>query len=41
MDLLSFVLGLVIGGLSGVTVMCMFQINRLRDENSYICEDEK
>ncbi len=28
-ELLFFILGLVIGGLSGVTVLCCMQINRL------------
>ncbi len=27
-ELLFFVLGLVIGGLSGLSIMCMIQINR-------------
>ena len=30
-ELLFFILGLVIGGLSGVTVLCCMQINRLND----------
>ncbi len=38
-ELLFFILGLMIGGLSGVTTMCMFQINRIR-ENS-VCEEEQ
>ena len=29
-ELLFFVLGLVIGGLTGTTVMCILQINRLK-----------
>lgn len=28
-ELLFFVLGLLVGGLSGITVMCFLQINRL------------
>lgn len=28
-ELLFFVLGLVIGELSGITVMCCFQVNKL------------
>lgn len=28
-DLLFFVLGLLVGGLSGITIMCFLQINRL------------
>ncbi len=38
-ELLFFVLGLMIGGLIGVTVMCILQINRLHDK--YICEEEQ
>lgn len=41
MEMLFFLLGLVIGGLSGVTVMCILQINRLRDERSYLCEEDQ
>ncbi len=37
-ELLFFILGLVIGGLSGITVMCCLQINRLNGE---CYEDEK
>lgn len=29
MELLFFTLGLLIGGLTGVTVMCILQINRI------------
>ena len=31
-ELLFFVLGLVIGGLSGITVMCCMQINRMNED---------
>lgn len=31
-ELLLFVLGLISGGLSGITVMCCLQINRLNDD---------
>ncbi len=31
-ELLFFLLGLVIGGLTGITLMCMLQINRIADE---------
>lgn len=30
-ELLFFVLGLVIGGLTGVTIMCCLQINRINE----------
>lgn len=29
MELLFFVLGLIIGGLTGLSIMCMLQINRI------------
>lgn len=35
-ELLFFVLGLVIGGLIGVTLMCIIQINRINDYESKI-----
>ncbi len=31
-ELLLFVLGLISGGLTGITVMCCLQINRLNDD---------
>lgn len=31
-ELLFFLLGLVIGGLTGITLMCMLQISRIADE---------
>lgn len=31
-ELLFFVLGLISGGLSGITVMCCLQINRLNND---------
>ena len=30
-ELLFFVLGLIIGGLTGITIMCCFQINRINE----------
>ena len=36
-ELLFFVLGLLIGGLTGTTVMCLLQINRI---NKYDNEKE-
>ena len=35
-ELLFFVLGLVIGGLTGVTIMCFLQINRINEYESKI-----
>ena len=35
-ELLFFVLGLVIGGLTGVTIMCCLQINRINDYEKQI-----
>lgn len=49
-ELLFFVLGLMIGGLTGITIMCMLQINRMSDNSLKIpklkkdgvgCEKEK
>lgn len=31
-ELLFFIIGLLIGGLCGITAMCLLQINRLRRE---------
>lgn len=36
-ELLFFVLGLTIGGLIGVFIMCIFQINRLHEKS--VCEE--
>ena len=30
-ELLFFVLGLLVGGLSGITIMCFLQINKLSE----------
>ena len=35
-ELLFFVLGLVIGGLTGVTIMCCLQINRINEYENKI-----
>ena len=49
-ELLFFVLGFVIGGLSGLTTMCVIQINKLTNKSNInyddyreddICEQEK
>lgn len=44
-ELLFFLLGLVIGGLTGITLMCMLQINRMVDdrliESSNITHEKK
>ena len=37
-ELLFFVLGLVIGGLNGVVMMCAVQINRINEYESKIKE---
>lgn len=35
-ELLFFTLGLLIGGLTGISVMCMMQINRINEmKNKY------
>ena len=50
-ELLFFVLGLIIGGLVGITVMCLLQISKSADErliipidsilDGEVCEKEK
>ena len=40
-ELLFFVLGLIIGGLLGITIMCMLQINRLADDRLIESPKEK
>lgn len=39
-ELLFFTLALVIGGLTGISVMCMFQINRLNEYENYKKEED-
>jgi len=39
MKLLMFVIGFLIGGLSGVTIMCLLQINRLHKNGKESQED--
>lgn len=34
-EFLFFIIGLLIGGLGGVTVMCLLQINHLNKEDDY------
>ena len=42
-ELLFFVLGLVIGGLSGTTLICMIHINNINKKNKdkEICESDQ
>lgn len=40
-ELLFFVLGLIIGGLVGITVMCLLQISKSADEKLIIIPDSK
>lgn len=35
-ELLFFVLGLIIGGLTGIVIMCMLQVNRINDYENKI-----
>lgn len=35
-ELLFFVLGLVIGGLTGIVMMCMLQVNRINEYENKI-----
>lgn len=37
-ELLFFVLGLVIGGLSGIALLCMLQINKINEYEKRIKE---
>lgn len=37
-ELLFFILGLEVGSLIGVLLMCIFQINRLHEKS--VCEEE-
>ena len=34
-ELLFFLIGFLLGGLLGITVMCLVQINRVRKEERY------
>lgn len=50
-ELLFFVLGLIVGGLLGITIMCILQVSKISDEriikqsnskvDGEICEREK
>ena len=41
-ELLFFTLGLLIGGLTGISVMCMMQINRINEmKNKYYDKRKK
>lgn len=40
-ELLFFVLGLVIGGLTGITIMCFLQINRINEYEKLIDRNEE
>ena len=35
-ELLFFVLGLIIGGLTGITIMCFLQINKINEYEKQI-----
>ena len=35
-ELLFFVLGLIIGGLTGIVIMCMLQVDRINDYENKI-----
>ncbi len=35
-ELLFFVLGLIIGGLTGIVIMCMLQVNKINDYENKI-----
>ena len=40
-ELLFFVLGLIIGGLTGITLLCMLQVNRINEYEKRIKELEQ
>ena len=40
-ELLFFVLGLVIGGLSGIALLCILQVNRINEYEKRIKELEQ
>lgn len=40
-EFIFFMIGLMIGGLFGVTMMCCFQINRMNKYHSHREEDKK
>lgn len=39
-ECICLIAGIMLGGICGVTVMCILQINRLNDRN-YICKKEE
>ena len=41
MGFVWFLLGLIVGGLIGLTIMCLFQINRLNDYELKLQEIEE
>ena len=41
MGFVWFLLGLIVGGMIGITIMCIFQINRLNDYELKLQEIEE
>ena len=41
MGFVWFLLGLIVGGMIGITIMCLFQINRLNDYELKLQEIEE
>ena len=41
MGFVWFLLGLIVGGMIGLTIMCLFQINRLNDYELKLYEIEE
>ena len=39
-EYLFFLIGLLLGGLCGVTVMCLVQINRIRREPDHVQQND-
>ena len=39
-EFIFFIIGVMLGGLTGVVIMCCLQINRLSERGSEKCENE-
>ncbi|HHZ05858.1 MAG TPA: DUF3789 domain-containing protein [Clostridiales bacterium] len=40
-ELIFFLIGLLLGGIIGIIVMCLMQINNLHDSNSHRKDDDE
>lgn len=41
LELILFIIGFLLGGIFGVVLMCVLQINRLNEDNSQRKDDSK